>query len=273
MTPPLVPTPIAKNIYYYYLTMRLAFATLVFISRGLVGFRAVLILVKEHAMQLRHPAICAAAVVCLGLGHAALAAQTGPYLSASGGWTTSSADAELTDRTAGEFKVVDSSLSLDDGYSAHAAAGYDFGPVRAELELGYFSNDIESVTSGGFDLSSSAWSGAEFDAFSIMVNAIADLPLTDSFSLFGGGGLGWTTVDIDSSAQMAHIEIDSEALAYQLIAGVGYKVTEHVELTALYRLWSALEAGYDDKSGSVDGQGDLEFPLIHSVELGLRYTF
>lgn len=222
-------------------------------------------------MQLRHPAICAAAILCLGFGHAALAAD--PYLSATGGWTTSPTDAEFTDRTVGEFRGQDSSLSLDDGYSAHAAAGYDFGTARGELEFGYFSSDIGTVSSGGYDLSQSAWSGAEFEAFSIMANAIADVPLTDSLSLFGGAGLGWTTADIDSSVQQAHIEIDSDSVAYQLIAGVGYQVTDHLELFGLYRLWSAFEAEFEDKSGSIDGEGDLSFPVIHSFEIGVRYTF
>jgi len=35
--------------------------------------------------------------------------------------------------------------SWDKGYAIHAALGYDFNPVRTELELGYAKNDCDKV--------------------------------------------------------------------------------------------------------------------------------
>jgi opacity protein-like surface antigen len=208
----------------------------------------------------------------VGLSQAALAAETGPYLGGTVGLTTSG-DLELTDGTLEGRPVADASLELEDGYSAHLAGGYDFGPVRAELELGYFNTEVGSVINGGRDLAmAGVWQHADFEATSYMVNAIGDLPVYDRFSLFGGVGMGWAEMNIESNEE-GDIKFDAEAVAYQLLAGVGYQLGEHLEFAAQYRLWSTLDGTFDIATGWESGHGDIEMPLFHSFELGLRYTF
>ena len=92
---------------------------------------------------------------------------------------------------------ADYSAARDVGYDIDVIAGYDFGMIRLEGELGYKrvahgDADISSFGNGGFrdefedDGHTTAWSA--------MGNVLLDFGGPDNVNIFVGGGLGYAKV-------------------------------------------------------------------------------
>lgn len=202
------------------------------------------------------------------------AQKTGIYATGSGAWTSVSDDLELTDLDGDNTgSLPDQSLSLDNGYAITAAVGYDFGQFRAEGEIGYRSNDVDELQIGGVRSSGSA----DFEAFSIMANAIVDIPLGDKFFLYGGVGAGVVVADISTNTALYDTDVVAAAVAFQLMVGAGVNLNDQTSLYVGYRLFSAFDSSFDnediDDSSNDELEGDMNFPVFHSVEIGLRYIF
>ncbi len=218
--------------------------------------------------------VVACVFLCAGMAQAA--SKPGMYASVSGGWTTVSDDLKLTDLEGDNTgPLPDQELSLDDGFGMTVAVGYNFGAVRLEGEGGYRNNNVDELKSGGVRV---IGGDADFQAFSLMVNAIAEAPLGDRFFIYGGVGGGLVVADMETRVPgVAESDIVAGALAYQLMAGVGVNLSDQVALTVGYRLFSAFDSDFDnediDESDNDELEGSMNFPVIHCVEVGLRYTF
>lgn len=201
--------------------------------------------------------------------------QTGAYFGLQVG-TASIGDADVViydaGGTFGGSGATDSAAGRYDLKSAltfGGTLGYDFGPVRADIEIDYAKHKIDSFTINSvngsavtltaadradvcdyLEANSCGGSGNTFvidgsraRTLSAMGNLWVDLPIGGTVVPYAGGGLGITGFEVDGEGKAK--------FAWQLGAGVGFNVSPSVVLSADYRHRevSATEVAYDASSG------------------------
>jgi opacity protein-like surface antigen len=161
-----------------------------------------------------------------------------------------------------------SGSSADGEYSAGmvsgAAIGYDFNENwSVEADWTYRSGDVDSIGAGG-----SVANGGDYASVAVTGNAIYSFSTSGAWRPYIGAGLGFLQ-EIDADLQPAIGEVsDRGAFAYQLLGGVGYRLSEAIELT--------LEGRYLGTSGvELEGGGQsFEADYDHmGVLFGLRWQF
>jgi opacity protein-like surface antigen len=234
--------------------------------------RAATIQSKRHATATRLLLECIPAAAALSFPSSAVARDAGPYVGIEGGFSfpnnlrgNASVDAvgigfvclpgkALCDEVPEHFVVNDAvAARLKRGADADVIAGYDFGPVRLEAELGW-----KRLTRGGLKIDASfldyfnaalrrpsvppdpgapgmaGLTSSDFEgldgkvvAKSAMVNLLADLAGPARFSFYGGGGFGrtWAKALKDSDS----------AWAAQAIVGIRTSISPNVNLGLKYR--------------------------------------
>lgn len=163
-----------------------------------------------------------------------------------------------------ENATTNTDAELDTGFAGIVSFGYKYDQSwRGEFELGYRRNDVDSA-SGFSD------AGGDVDALTGMVNVLYDFENSSNFTPFVGAGIGVARIDADGTISGTQIVDDSDtALAGQLLAGVGYKVSDSLDLTARYSFTAAPDLEFD----AVDGTSfDSEY-YNHAVMVGLRFHF
>lgn len=153
---------------------------------------------------------------------------------------------------------------LETGWVALATVGYGFqaSNFRVELEGGYRDNDLDPSAFGSI----SEWS--------IMLNVLYDIPLTDRLGLSIGAGAGADHLTFDFVPDA--FDDGDWNFAYQGIAGLNYALTSRLDLFANYRY---LRVNNPEVSGAifdvVAGTGSYEFDdaVKHTATIGLRYHF
>ncbi len=141
--------------------------------------------------------------------------------------------------------------------------GYNFGGPAIELEGGYRTNDVNKVN--GLHGSNSA------DTYSFMVNGIYDFLPTSVWHPFVGAGIGAAHVgsnDISANGNWLYSGA-SWQFAYQGIAGLGYDITQNLEIKTQYRYFATSDYGVTGANG---GTGSASYKN-HSVLVGLTYKF
>lgn len=120
-----------------------------------------------------------------------------------------------------------------------AIAGYDFGFVRLEGEVGYKRASIKRVAVNPLlltDINTAPITGVTSDSFlfprrtsilSAMANALLSTNVGSRFRLYGGGGVG--------GARVKALGDRDRVFAYQFIAGVAAPVSPNLELGLKYR--------------------------------------
>ncbi|MCG8692950.1 MAG: outer membrane beta-barrel protein [Minwuiales bacterium] len=197
---------------------------------------------------------------------AAQGLQEGVYLELRGGATFLS-ESELSgpDVTALGFSNTD--LEFKTGFVIDGAVGYAHSSgFRGELALGYREND--------FDELSGTFAGAPFDigvdgdllAVSFMGNVYYDISLGSEGSAvanlvpFVGVGIGTAYLEVDGELG----DGDDTVFAYQGMAGLAYRVTPNVSLTATYTYFATTDPEFGDT--------DAEYET-HNITAGFRYNF
>ena len=139
------------------------------------------------------------------------------------------------------------------GHDIGLVGGYDFGPLRFELELAHKRAGLSDVTPDeNFDtfvtsLNSAlhrpdegglpALAASDFPVegrmrvSSAMANGLVDVPIVDRVAGYGGGGLGQSWVRAFGD--------EDGALAWQWIAGIRYSVGRKIELGLKYRYFNS----------------------------------
>jgi opacity protein-like surface antigen len=171
----------------------------------------------------------------------------GPYVELQGG------AAFLTDSD------VNPSVDTDTGYALGVAAGYKFGKVRAEAEVGYQKNEVDSCS-----INSSRCRNATGDikAYTFLVNGYYDFINKTRFTPYLTAGIGVAKVDADVN-RIAHV--DDVDFAYQVGAGVAYAINKNISIDLKYRYLDTVEdIGFENT--------DPEFST-HNVFLALKYFF
>ncbi len=159
------------------------------------------------------------------------------------------------------------------GYDLDAVAGYDFGIIRGELELGYKRAKLEEYRFGAAELAALSIAlnrpSAAPDPFapgfaalatdnvdgrvtvmSAMANALLDIGGNDGLGFFAGGGFGRARVKLLGNRD--------DAWAYQALAGVRYPVSDNIDFGIKYRYFRTARLSLsDDEVTLVQGNPDL----------------
>jgi outer membrane protein OmpA-like peptidoglycan-associated protein len=188
---------------------------------------------------------------------AADAADRGFYLGAGLGanWTRD------TDVTGTGTNV---SADFDAGWAGALSAGWAYGNgVRSEIEFGYRSNDVDSLSGAAAGTGdASSWRG--------MVNLYYDFKTETPFTPYLGVGIGAARVSLDANPVGASRLDDSDtAFAYQGIAGAAYRLNENAQIFADYRYFATTSLDFTTAAGTaVDADYD-----NHTLMVGLRFGF
>lgn len=174
--------------------------------------------------------------------------------------------------------------------------GYDFGPVRLGVELGYNRNKInalniqtfdgEAVPAEGFDeffAELTGWDEERLDTLNfndttvrgsiakqrqlaVMANATFDIPVEGSIQPYVGAGLGGV-----SNRLSAFGEKDSEfKFAWQVRAGAAFVVSDNFAITADY---THRQSGKTSYTFNDDEAYRLNRSKVSLFQLGLRAGF
>ncbi len=166
-------------------------------------------------------------------------------------------DVEFDNNRGGTKHTAD----FDLGYGALLRGGYDFDGIRAELEAGYRNVDVDSVDSNTNP-------GGDVNLYTIMANVAWDIDIDSDVTPYLSLGLGAAFAEGDIAYDIAGQVRETKnifgvAPAGQIGVGLGYALTDSASLVGGYSL---LAAPTDDTNES-------ETILIHSVQVGLNFSF
>ena len=165
------------------------------------------------------------------------------------------------------------------GWDADLIAGYDFGAVRAEVELGHKRAGVEKIE---VESPLAAVDDGEFDgdgrvkATSLMANVLLDFGNEDGVSFFVGGGLGLARVRYhvasDEAASDLNLRLSDRALAGQVIAGVRTMVSEGLDIGLKYRYFQTRKLNFGLGDGDFVDEARGRF-ASHSLLASVIFNF
>jgi len=175
------------------------------------------------------------------------------------------------------FDVVNSQgseLSLDDGTAFYFSLGRMNGRnLRTEIELSFRDNDITSLLTADGELPASG----DLQTFSGMTNVYWEFIKSPTGRLkpYIGAGVGFlsATTDLRLASDLGSSATESDSsssFAYQWMAGINFKVSNHLDLYGEYRFVEA--DGFGIQSDRDDLSGDFDYSA-NSVGGGLRWKF
>ena len=167
---------------------------------------------------------------------------------------------------------VNGNYGLGGGFALETGAGYDFGPVRAELTYSYSHATLNSVTASALGQSVSASiSNGGVNTNSVLASAYVDIPTKSRWVPYIGGGLGYTNVGWGAySASAFGVTLTQTAgskgvFGYQAKAGVSYLASKTTDVF--------VEATYQGTSGFTVDQVNYDPLSSWGARLGARYRF
>ena len=192
----------------------------------------------------------AVALASTALATPAVAKDHSVYVGLEGGvmWVEDSPFRITDNRTNPEFTIDHKT-----GYDIDAIAGYDFGAIRVEAEVGYKHAGIDAVNSVTtvYDADGSA------NVLSLMGNVLFDFGDENGLSGYAGGGLGvartkfsFTAPNLPPYGAVDFSSSDSR-FAWQAILGARYAITPNIDLGLKYRLFNVSRLRFDDTFGQV----------------------
>lgn len=227
----------------------------------------------------------------LGLGILGDSDNNGTF---SGDFTTGAGTTIPSGTVLPDGTPVGWSTEFDTGLAASLAAGLRLGVMRAEAEVAYQGNDVDThrgVTAAGIDLSTEdagvlvtgapnlgtsvedlvADGQGKLRTTFLMANAYFDVPTNSPVTPYIGAGLGIGFVDVEYSPTATEIIDDQQtAFAYQIMAGLAFEATEQAEVVLGYRYRATSDVEVDASLFSA------EFDIENAssvLDIGLRYTF
>jgi OOP family OmpA-OmpF porin len=157
------------------------------------------------------------------------------------------------------------------GYIIAGAVGYDWGRWRAELEVAYRDNNIDCIGTDTRVCTTTPSNNDGIWEFSQMVNVLYDIPLGGRFSASVGAGVGGVLV-VANQAMISNTnsspDLDDYVFAGQLIAQVGYDLSDRWQVYADYRY---LLADDPESFSPQDGSPVTWEKSDHSVLIGMRF--
>lgn len=187
----------------------------------------------------------------------------GWYLSGSGAFSWHN------DITTGD--VPGELLDLKLGYGANAAIGYLIEEWRLEFEGVYrfYKNDTLSVSSVTTD------DRGKLQNIAVLLNLLYELPLSDVISIYGGAGIGISYIRLKLNSPELSIQIADHdtVLAWQILSGVAFNITDCLAVTVGYRLFENSKPTLKTKSITSSSQKFNNVPYSNNLDLGMRFRF
>jgi opacity protein-like surface antigen len=153
-------------------------------------------------------------------------------------------------------------IEYDTGIGFEAAMGYDFGFFRAEGEIGYRKNDVDTFSVLGVSLAG----GGDIDTLSFMANGYWEVENQTAFTPYIIVGIGFAKVSANDFS-VGGIDIGSEddtVLAYQFGIGTGYSVTESLIIDLGWKYFVTEDPEFGDTKVEYNS---------HNIAIGIRYVF
>ncbi len=193
----------------------------------------------------------------------------GPYLRAEGGWNhMNNLNAE------GPNSALAGSTKEDEGYIAGGAIGYGFGMFRAEVNIDYRGNSIDSVHISNGPLAGVGGSAAgTVQGTSMMANGLMDLPYSwMGLKPYIGAGAGAVYLKLNSMSQAGTTLVDNGTAVFALqgMAGVRYDLTPQWGLGLEYRFLNGFHPEFQVRGGGNFNTNDYR---NHSILLSVTYKF
>jgi len=157
------------------------------------------------------------------------------------------------------------SMGFDTGYGLGISAGYDFGIMRIEGEVGYRSNDFDTVSEQGSEYS---YPG-DATALSLLFNCFVDFETGTGFTPYAGVGIGVAKVEFEFAEGSGRFTDDDTVFAYQFVGGIGYPVAENIVLDISYRYFATADPSFNPPHSDVTGA---EYGS-HNIYMGVRFCF
>ena len=154
------------------------------------------------------------------------------------------------------------------GVDGDLIAGYDWGLVRGEAELGYKRAEHDEYSFSGQSGTFNA--DGRTSIYSAMANLLLDFGNEESANFYVGGGVGiaWGTVSIEEDGDTDRLVGKDTNLAWQGIAGVRVPVWTHFDLGLKYRYFDGGRISDEVDSISVSHRFN-----SHSILASLIYNF
>ncbi|MFC1515627.1 outer membrane protein [Thermodesulfobacteriota bacterium] len=167
-------------------------------------------------------------------------------------------DATLTEKG---FPIT-AEVESETGLLIEGSVGYDFGPGRAEVEIGYRKNDIDNFSGVGISVTGTG----DTSALSFMFNGFFDIENQSIFTPFLLAGIGFAKVSADDVAIAGTVlgSEDDTVFAYQFGLGVGMAATDKVHIELEYKYFATSDPDF--------GLFESEYSS-HNILLGLRFVF
>ncbi|MBR1601576.1 MAG: porin family protein [Alphaproteobacteria bacterium] len=159
----------------------------------------------------------------------------------------------------------------DENYASHIAYGAQAGFIRGELELNNTMPMREKSSNGETSLKTKVYK------YSVMANAYFDFLNCTSWTPYVGLGMGtsWLkakTFAYNNGAKSKSFDKSVYNFAWQVMAGLTYKINSHWTVDAGYRYADLGRIRKHDVFGA-DSQTVKLKVRDHSALLGVRYTF
>jgi outer membrane protein OmpA-like peptidoglycan-associated protein len=233
---------------------------------------------KGHPMNLRTALLAAAASVAV-IGTASAQNVTGFYVGGAAGLS-------IVDQIDGTYKPVGTKASQDykSGYGLSGALGYGYSNgFRSEIEAAYSEANTKN-TSYSLGNGITASTGGNANAFSLFGNALYDFNLGLPVTPYLGVGLGWLRLAAETkvNSTVGNIKLlddSTDAIGYQLVAGLSLPIVDNLKATLDYRFKSSFNKPKFDTTAEARNLNanlrtyEADRPMIHNVFLGLRYEF
>jgi opacity protein-like surface antigen len=160
---------------------------------------------------------------------------------------------------------TNSTTEFDLSAGVSGAIGYDFADqFRAEIQYSYMDIQMSDLTAGAGTFNPSGTASTQ----TLMINAYYDFPFTVQLEPYVGAGVGiaFHQANLNSvNGLPTGLSRDNDTtLAYQAMAGVGYKVSPNMTLSAGARYVTGDDPDY--------GSFTTEFATL-AFEFGLRVGF
>jgi opacity protein-like surface antigen len=188
----------------------------------------------------------------------------GIYIGANAGYTIM----ESMDSTGAIGGTTE--IEAKDGYAVRGAIGYEFRPFRAEIELGYSENEVDTL-SGSVLTNRSATGDVKVGA--AMLNGYFDIPLSLLWLRpYVGAGLGYARAELENVAGLGFTTIDDDdtTFAYQFIGGIAFEIVKPIVAFGEYRYFATSSFDLTNRSGVAQ---DVDGVTIHSFNVGARIHF
>lgn len=143
------------------------------------------------------------------------------------------------------FQVAPGTIDteFDDDWNYSAAYGWKRDDYRYEVELVLGEDDVAShKLNGGAPLAGSA---GGINMAGVLFNGYYDFSTASAFTPYVGGGVGLAMLEAEDFRVDAIPDVlndDDTVIAYQLMAGIGYDLSDRTNIFAEYRYFSTESA-------------------------------